>query len=253
LANGQAYDCRSVDALLQRLWKHEAGSIQWRAASDSVLAICPNSGRIWGDRAATYMWRGEFIEGMKYLNKAAKLDPFYFVGSRAWYRIKVLHDYRGAIKDLDTLEQIAGGSFFYVTNVHMYMLKGLSYQEIGDKKKALELYDIAINDQVKTKGEQWVGSYDYLLRGILRYRTGDIDGAIEDLTRQVKEYEALADTYYYRGLAFAAVGRKDEARLDLQHAKDLMLGDGQRRWDGMFVIPGEVFLSDVENALLKLY
>lgn len=32
-----------------------------------------------------------------------------------------------------------------------------------------------------------------------------------------------------------------------------MLGEGQRRWDDVFVIPDEVFLSDVENALLKLY
>lgn len=246
-------DCRDVDVLLKKIWKHEGGTVAWKKTSDSVLAICPNSARIWSDRAMIYVHRGEFIEAMQYLNRAAKLDPGYFIGSRAWYRIYYFHDFSGAIRDIDTLEQVAGTSFFYVTNVHMYMLKGLSYQQLGDTKKALELYDQAIGDQVKDKGDQWVGTYDYLLRGILRYKTGNIDGAIEDLTRQVREYETLADTYYYRGLAYAETGRKDEARLDLEHAKDLILGEGQRRWSGTFVIPDEVFLSDVENALLKLY
>lgn len=246
-------DCRDADLLLNQIWKHESGTASWKKTSDSVLAICPGSARIWSDRAMGYVLRGEFVEAMQYLNKAAKLDPNYFIGSRAWYRIYYFHDYAGAIADLDTLEQVTGTSFYYVTNVHMYMLKGLSYQQLGDTKKALDLYDHAIGEQVKDKGEQWVGTYDYLLRGILRYRTGNIDGAIEDLTRQVKEYEALADTYFYRGLAYAEAGRKDEARLDLQHAKDLILGDGQRRWAGPFIFPDEVFLSDVDNALLKLY
>jgi tetratricopeptide (TPR) repeat protein len=252
-AKAQNYDCRDVEALLTKLWRNEIGSAAWIRTSDSVLNICPNSARLWSDRAMGYMIRGEFVEGMLFLNKAAKLEPFYYLGSRAWYRMRHIHDYQGAIKDLDTLENVAGGSFFYVTNVHMYMLKGLSYQQLGNYEKALELYDIAINDQVKTKGDQWVGTYDYLFRGILRYRMKDFDGAIEDLNRQVREYEALADTYYWRGLALAAVGKKDEARIDLQHAKDNMLSNGQRRWDGLFVIPDEVFLSDVESALLKLY
>lgn len=252
-AQTKTVDCRDPNILFERLWKHDIGSASWKLVNDSVLNICPNNARLWGNTGMAYMLRGEFIEGMRFISKAAKLDPFYFLGSRAWYRMHYLHDYEGAIKDLDTLETIAGSSFVYVTNVHMYIYKGLAYQELGDKRKALELYDIAINEQVKTKGDQWVGTYDYLYRGILRYRTGDMDGAISDLTRQVKEYETLADTYYYRGLAYAAVGRKDEARVDILRAKDLMLGEGQRRWDDTFVLPDEIFLSDVENALLKLY
>jgi tetratricopeptide (TPR) repeat protein len=246
-------DCRDVAYLMQSLWKHETGSAGWKRVSDSVLIICPNAARLWGDRGQAYMFRGEFVEGMAALNKAAKLDPYYFLGTRAWSRMNYMHDYKGAILDLDTLEKNVGGSYYYVTSMHMYILKGLSYEQLGDYEKALEHYTTAIDQQVKEKGENWVGSYDYLQRGILRYKMNDYDGAIEDLTRQVKEYESLADTYYYRGLAYAAVGRKDEARTDLQRSKDLILGAGQRRWEGVFVIPNEVYLSNVENALLKIY
>lgn len=252
LVNAQT-ECRDVTPLMEKLWKHETGSSSWRKVSDSVLTICPNSAKLWGDRAMAYMLRGEFAEGMKYLNKAAKLDPHYFLGSRAWYRLHYLHDWGGVIHDLDTLEKMSGRSFVYVTNIHMYMLKGLAYAKADNIERAFYCYNLAIEEQVKTKGENWVGTYDYLLRGILHYRTGHIEEAIADLTRQVKEYESLADTYYYRGLAYAEAGRKDEARLDLQHAKDLMLGEGQKRWDNLFVIPDEVFLSDVESALLRLY
>lgn len=245
--------CANIDTLMRRIYKNELGSERWRIVSDSAAKVCPNSPQIWYDRAVAYMLRGEIAGGMNYIQKAVDLDPHYYLGLRAWNRMRYLHDYQGAVADFDRLEKISGRSFVYVTNIHMYMLKGLCYQELGDHSKALETYNTGINEQVTDKGEQWVGSYDYLYRGILKYKMGDFDGAIEDLSRQVKEYESLADTYYYRGISYAAVGRKEEARADLQLSKDLMLGQGQRRWDPLTVLPDEVYLSNVENALLKLY
>jgi tetratricopeptide (TPR) repeat protein len=220
---------------------------------DSMINICPSNPKLWGHKATAYMIRGEFVEGINYLDKAADLDPLFYLGNRAWYKMRYLHDYEGAINDFSVLEKNAGSTYFYVTNVHMYILKGLSYKELGENAKALEAYNIAINDQVTRSGPNWVGSYDYLLRGTLKFRMGDMDGAIEDFTLQEKQYESLADTYYFRGLAYAAVGRKDEARADLEHSRELMLGNGERRWESMFVLPDEVYLSDVESALLKLY
>lgn len=245
--------CRNVEELQKKLWKKNHGGVAWLKTMDSIINVCPKSAELWGDKGMAYMIRGEFVDGMKYFSKAAELDPLYYLGSRAWYRMRYIHDYKGAIADFEQVEKNVGTSFFYVTSIHMYMLKGLSYQELGEHDKALEAYNTAINDQIARSGPDWVGSYDYLYRGILKFHMKDMDGAIEDLTRQVKEYESLADTYYYRGLAYAAVGRKDEARLDLQQAKDLMLGDGQKRYEDLYVLPDEVFLSDVEKALLRLY
>src|ERR1044071_4825690 len=111
------------------------------------------------------MIRGEFVGGLANLDKAVSLDPFYFLGNRAWYRMRYLHDYEGAIADLDKLEKVAGHTLVYVSNTHMFMLKGLAYKQLGDQQKALELYDIAINEQVSTKGPEWLGMYDYLFRG----------------------------------------------------------------------------------------
>jgi tetratricopeptide (TPR) repeat protein len=250
--NAQA-TCTNIDTLMRRIYKNELGSQRWKVVSDSAAALCPSSAQIWYDKAVAHMIRGDVATGMMYIQKAVDIDPQYYLGIRAWNRMRYLHDYKGAIDDFNALERVAGRSFVYVTNVHMYMLKGLCYQELGDHAKALETYNIGISQQVTDKGEQWVGSYDYLYRGILRYKMGDVDGAIEDLSRQVKEYESLADTYYYRGMSYAAAGLKEEARADLQLSKELMLGSGQRRWDALTVLPNEVYLTNVENALLKLY
>ena len=252
-AEAQSVACKDLHLLEQRYEKKEFGSPAWLKTIDSVINVCPSSASLWGDKAMAYMIRGEFVEGMKYLDKAAELDPFYYLGNRAWYKMRYAHDYKGAIDDLTALEKVAGGSMVYVTNMHMYMVKGLAYKQMGDHQKALELYNFAINEQITHKGPTWVGSYDYLTRGILKYQMDDIDGAIEDLTLQVKEYESLADTYYWRGLAYAKVGRKDEARLDLQQAKDIILSNGNRRWDNLVTLPDEVYLSQVESALLRLY
>lgn len=248
-----ATDCRDVNALMERVWKHNLGSKGWMKAMDSAINICPNSSRLWGDKAMVYMVRSEFVEGLAYLEKAVSLDPFYYLGNRAWYRMRYLHDYEGAIADLEQLEKVAGHTLVYVSSAHMYMLKGLAYKELGNLQKALELYNIAINEQITSKGPEWLGLYDYLYRGVLKYRMGDFDGAIEDLTLEAKQYESLADTYYFRGMAYAATGRKDEARLDLQHAKELMLSEGQKRWESFVVVADEIFISDIDKALLRLY
>jgi tetratricopeptide (TPR) repeat protein len=248
-----AADCRDVNFLMERLWKHHIGNEKWQKTMDSIVTICPNSSRIWGDRAMAYMIRGEYVEGLAYLEKAVSLDPFYYLGNRAWYRIRYLRDYQGAIGDLDKLEQVAGHTLVYVTNAHMYIIKGLAYKGLGNYEKALEHYDFAIKEQINSKGAEWLGVYDYLYRGTLKYTMGNFEGAIEDLSLQVKQYESLADTYYYRGMAYAATGRKDEARLDLQRAKELMLGAGEKRWESFVTVADEVFLSDIDKALLRLY
>jgi tetratricopeptide (TPR) repeat protein len=248
-----AADCRDVTFLMDQLWKHYMGNDAWKKTMDSILTICPNSARIWGDRAMVYMIRGEYVQGLAYLEKAASLDPFIYLGNRAWYRMRYLRDYEGAIADLDQLEKVAGHSLVYVSNAHMYIMKGLAYKELGNFQKALELYDIAINEQITSKGPEWLGLYDYLQRGIVKFRMGNYDGAIEDLNLEEKQYESLADTYYYRGMSYAATGRKDEARLDLQRAKELMLSEGQKRWESFVLHADEIFLSDIDKALLRLY
>jgi tetratricopeptide (TPR) repeat protein len=248
-----ATDCRDVNFLMDKLWKHYMGNEAWKKTMDSVLTICPNNARIWGDRAMVYMIRGEYVEGLAYLEKAVSLDPYYYLGNRAWYRMRYLRDFDGAIADLDELEKVAGQTLVYVSSAHMYMMKGLAYKELGNMQKALELYDIAINEQITSKGPEWLGLYDYLYRGIIKFRMGNYDAAIEDLNLEVKQYESLADTYYYRGMAYAATGRKDEARLDLQRAKELMLSEGQKRWESFVLYPDEIFLSDIDKALLRLY
>jgi tetratricopeptide (TPR) repeat protein len=248
-----AVDCRDVDFLLERVWKHYEGTVAWKRAIDSVLSICPNSGRIWGDLAMVYMIRGQYVEGLAHLDKAVSLDPFIYLGNRAWYRMRYLRDYEGAIADLDQLEKVAGHTLVYVSNAHMFIMKGLAYRGLNNHQKALEMYDIAIAEQITSKGPEWLGLYDYLYRGIIKFRMGNFDGAIEDLNLEVKQYESLADTYYYRGMAYAATGRKDEARMDLQRAKELILSEGQKRWESFVLYSDEIFLSDIDKALLRLY
>jgi Tetratricopeptide repeat len=246
-------DCRDIDGLMKPVWKHYTGTRQWMASMDSVIQLCPGNSRLLGDKAMAYMIRGEYVEGLSYLEKAVSIDPFYYLGNRAWYRMRYLHDYKGAIADLDRLEKVAGHTLVYVTNAHMYMLKGLAYKELGDHQKALELYNIAIDEQIKAKGADWIGVHDYLFRGILKFEMGNHEDAIADFDLQQKQYELLADTYYYRGMALALVGRKEEARVDLQRAKELILGDGQKRWEAFVILPNEIFLSQVETQLLRLY
>lgn len=219
---------------------------------DSAVQLCPARAETRGDMAVAYLIRGMYDEGFSIMNEAVKLDSFYYLGIRCWYRLRQLSDYRGALRDLDLLEQVAGHKSVYVTSVHMYMWKGLAEQQLGNPETALAHYNFAIEDQVRVHGDAFVGMYDYLTRGILKLKLGDTEGALEDLTRQISSYETLADTYYYRAVALNKLGRIDEARSDARRAKDLLSGEGQKRWDAFAPTPGEIFLSDVETLLVRL-
>ena len=92
----------------------------------------------------------------------------------------------------------------------------------------------------------------YLIYVLSKYKMNDNEGALTDLDKQAKLYEQLADTYYYRGLVHKITDRSDLARLDFEKAKELLSGQGFKRWDAQVVLVNEVYLSDIDTALTAL-
>jgi len=245
--------CHSVNDFLDEVsGKYYWGSPKWLAMMDSALILCPSSAKAWGNKGIIYMMRGDVASWYLLAEKAVQFDPLYFLGNRAYHRMRYLRDYEGALKDLQKLDSIAGLRPVYVADVHSYILIGQCKEGLGDRAGALEYYNRSIENQIKERGESWVGTYDYLIRGILKYEMNDYEGALTDLDKQAKLYEQLADTYYYRGLVHKMTNHSDLARIDFEKAKELLTGQGFKRWDAQVVLVNEVYLSDIDTALTAL-
>ncbi|HEY5825819.1 MAG TPA: tetratricopeptide repeat protein [Cyclobacteriaceae bacterium] len=219
---------------------------------DSAIRLCPTSSKAWANKGMIYLMRGDVATWYQHTEKAVELDPLYFLGNRAWHRIRYLRDYDGALKDLLRQDSVANFYSVYVTDTHNYMLIGQCKEGMDDYAGALDYYNRGLEKQIKERGPDWVGTYDYLIRGILRYKMNEFESAISDLDKQIKSYEQLADTYYYRGLTLQKMGQLDLAKRDFEKAKSLLNDQGFKRWDSQVVLMNEVYLSDIQEALNKL-
>jgi tetratricopeptide (TPR) repeat protein len=245
--------CLSAHTLLDHIAaNYYWGTPAWQTMMDSALSICPTSAKGWGNKGIVYLMRGDIISWSKFYEKAIQYDPLFYLGNRAWHRMRHLRDYKGALIDFQKQDSLSGFASIYVSDVHNYILMGQCKQGLGDFSSALDYYNRSIEKQVGQRGEEWVGTYDYLIRGILKFKMDDINGALNDFNKQIKSYEALLDSYYYRGLVHRKLKQNDMAWHDFEKAKTLFISQGLKRWDSFVILPDEVYLSDIEEALHSL-
>ena len=192
-----------------------------------------------------YLMRGDVVSWYQHTQKAVQFNALYYLGNRAWHRLRYLRDYVGAWRELQKQDSIAGFRGVYVADVHGYILMGQCKEGIGDQIAALKYYNRALEKQIKERGDNWVGTYDYLIRGILKCKMNDLEGALADLDKQEKSYEQLADTYYYRGLVHKKMNQPNLARIDFEKPKMLLIGQGFKKSDAQVNLADEVYLSDV--------
>lgn len=88
----------------------EAGNYQGYKQSqqgfDKAITLCPALSYAWFEKSVPYLKRGLFVEWRKLIDKAVELDPLQHLGYRGWCRYQFLRDYKGAIEDLEKLDQL---------------------------------------------------------------------------------------------------------------------------------------------------
>lgn len=239
------------------LWTHgerhlEQGSPESQRNLDSAIQLCPTYAMAWRERGVAYLKRGDFGNWAPNINKAIELEPLGFLGIRGWCRFDFLRDYEGAIADLTRLDTLVGFHTMYASDYNIYLIIGEANAALGNYDEALLYYDKDINNTIKERGASWVGLYDYLYRGILKYKMGNLTGALDDFDNEIKMYESLADPYYFKGLVYAKLGKNEDAVKYLLKALELINGKGFKHKDPYCEVQEEIYVSDVEETLSKL-
>lgn len=241
--------CREATAAFQQS-HHPQGSYASDVFMDSLLKVCPTLAIVWREKSVPYLKRGDFTTWYALISKAVELEPNIYLPIRGWCLIKFLHDYARGFKDLNRYDSLVAGKYKVVDDTHIKIWMALAMQGMHDDVKALRLFNEAFENTIATQGYDWIGTYDFLYRGILKLKMKDIQGAIQDFDAQITRYDKLADAYYYRGLALRELGSSKLACEDFGRAMKYY-GQGYFNRDPYVEMPGQISNHDIALCLEK--
>ncbi|WP_433242402.1 tetratricopeptide repeat protein [Streptosporangium sp. CA-135522] len=175
---------------------------------EAAIRVSPPLPEAYYNRAELRLARGELEAGLADLDHVLELDPDYLdayinrAGVRAMLGLQA-----EARADVETGLALMPG------NPHLLTVKGQLDTASGRFEEAARAFDTAL-ERAPGLGAAWAN------RGILRYETGDAEGAVADLSRAI-EIEESPELYFNRATALRALGRAEAAEGDLRRALDL--------------------------------
>ena len=165
---------------------------------DEALKIAPNFDYAYREKSTAYLKSGDFITWKKLIDKAVELDWRLNLGYRGWCRYQFFRDYQGAIKDIELLDSLVKYDIGVGQNgdYHLNFAKGICYSAIGQKQKAIEIF----NQQLNAPNYE-PGLYDYFQLGVTYFELKDYSNAMICFEKQAN-INQLADNEYFKGKTY---------------------------------------------------
>jgi tetratricopeptide (TPR) repeat protein len=152
-------------------------------------------------------------EAIQSFNQSEKLQPSPLVYNNRALAYQRAGQLPQALKDLSKSVQIAP------TFVNRVNLANLRIQ-LGQFKQVIQ----EMNQLIATEKSFFPS---YLTRGIAYYNLGQYENAIRDFLFSLKIFPDQPEAYYYSGLSFAKLNRKEDASQNLIRSADLYLQRNQ--------------------------
>lgn len=156
---------------------------------------------------------GRLDEAIADFGQAEKLEPSYLVYSNRGLAYQRSQKYQRALEDLIKSVQLSP------TPIAKLNLANVRIQ-IGQFAEVL-----AEMNQILEKDKTFFPAY--LVRSIANYNLGKYEAAIQDCLFTLKILPDQPEAYYYAGLSFAKLNRKEDAAQNLVRAADLYLRQNQ--------------------------
>lgn len=226
---------------------HYQFSRRYQEALDRALEIDSSYAPAYRAKSTAYLKSGDFITWKKLMDLAVAHDLTGQLDYRGWCRYQFFRDYKGAIEDLEHLEQLLGYDMGYSVNgdYHLQVAKALCYKALGNKKKA-----IAIMEQHLVANADFLGPYDYLHMGVLYLETQQYASARKALQQQEATND-LAENRYYTALVHKALGDQIAAKNQLIQAQQ-RFQEGYRMFDPYVEMMDQIFLDDITSKISEL-
>jgi tetratricopeptide (TPR) repeat protein len=156
---------------------------------------------------------GRLDEAIADFNQAEKLEPSYLVYSNRGLAYQRLQQYQKALADLIKSVQLSPTPIAKLNLANVRIQLGQFAEVLTEMNQIL--------DKEKTFFPA------YLVRSIANYNLGKYEAAIQDCLFTLKILPDQPEAYYYAGLSFAKLNRKEDAAQNLVRAADLYLRQNQ--------------------------
>jgi tetratricopeptide (TPR) repeat protein len=148
---------------------------------------------------------GNFDQAIFYLEKAAQLDSIEVDGYYGWVLLYYYRDYKKALWHFDRLLR-AKKSVTYVGDDNIFYAMGLCHKQLKKYKKALELFNMAIDYELKEHNEKWITAQMYFQKARTLHLLGSQKEAIVNYDKAIKVWEGSAESIFYKGVAEIELG-----------------------------------------------
>lgn len=226
---------------------HYQFSRAYQEALDEALAIDSTFAYAYRVKSTAYLKSGDFITWKKLIDKAVKYAPKEELFYRASCRYQFFRDYEGAIKDIELLDSLVDYDIGYSQNgdYHLNIIKALSYRALGNKTKALEIFENQLSEDNYTPG-----IYDYLHLAVLHMEMENYSLALEALDKQGKEND-IAENRFYKAQIYLLKDDKVKAQENISESLKKYKNE-IRMFDPYVEKMDQIYLSDIEALREKL-
>lgn len=229
---------------------HYQFSKEYQTALDKSLEIDPTFDFAYKAKSTAYLKSGDFITWKKLMDKAVELKPKEHLAYRGWCRYQFFRDYKGAIKDIEKLDNLVDYDIGQSQNgtYHLNIAKGLCYKAIGEKEKAIEILEkqIKLNEE-----ENFVGAFDYLHLGVTYLETQKFVKAVEAFKKQSQNNE-LAENQYYLAITYKKISKLPDYKFCLKKAQELYI-KGKKMSDSYSNPMDKIYLKNIEDEIKTAY
>ena len=217
---------------------------EYQQIYDSAIETCPYFASAYHAKSVAYLKSGNFIEWKRLIDKAVELDPQEYLGYRASCRFQFIHDYRGAIQDIDKLSSITDNDIGYTSDgdYHLDIVKAICYKQIGDNQAAINLFES------KLKEEKYdPGLYDYYHFGIMNYQESQLEKAVNAFEKQ-NEINEFAEVYFHLALVYKELNEMNKYKENILLAQKLY-EQGRMMTGDYTVYIDKIYLKDIKHEI----
>ncbi len=221
--------------------EYAQGSKESQLLFDKAISIAPKFAWAYYQKSVPFLKRGFLYEGLEILNTAVVIDPLSYLPYRAYWYWQY-KNYDLCIRDLEEYYALPKSYMQFTPGGEkdMKLILGLAYSKTGDYVKGIQVIESYFDDH---RSKDDVGLSDYHTLGVLYFYNKQYDKSIAAFQKQI-DFIAMADTYYFWGLAYKEKLNFEAAKIKFK--KGLTLFKTPNRFVNLNAgFP--VFESDIRN------
>jgi len=193
---------------------------------------------------------GNYSIAINKLEKAIEMDFQEEADYYGWLLLYYYRDYEKSLSILEKYDALTPTFSDAPMGEDIHYLKGLCHMQMNHYQKAIDEFDIYINNLATTHGEDFVDVYTFVQKGRCLAELGKQNEAILSYKKAIKYYEKCSEAYYFMGLTQLEMNNKVDACVNFNIALDL-INTGYKSSDNYVEYFHEIYPQQIEESIAE--